>query len=119
MEARCVRFRLARALARCVAAGGLALLAACASPPPHGRVDLLDFLQDGTTRRADVQLRLGEPAAMFEGERILAYRLGRDAGGYLLLKGGSDWRQVRHNLMLVFDPQGVLQRHSLVDIESR
>lgn len=91
---------------------------ACASPP-LGRADLLDFLQLGTTRRTDVQLRLGEPNASFEGERILAYRLGRDDGGYMLVKGGAGWSRVRFNLMLAFDELGVLQRYTLVEIETQ
>lgn len=94
----------------------VALLVACTSPPQQGQSDLLDFLQDGNTRREEVQMRLGEPNAMYEGNRIVAYRLRRDQAGYVLVKGGSDWQEVRYNLMLAFDAQGVLRRHTLVEV---
>ncbi len=55
------------------------LLAACASAP-EGHKDVLDFLNDGVTRREDVLLKLGAPTAQYEDSRILAYRLGKDGG---------------------------------------
>ncbi|WP_298828028.1 hypothetical protein [uncultured Piscinibacter sp.] len=98
----------------------VARLAACTSPPQQqGQSDLLDFLQGGSTRREEVQMRLGEPNALYEGNRILAYRLRRDQGGYVLVKGGSDCQEVRYNLMLAFDAQGVLRRHTLVEVNPR
>lgn len=94
------------------------MLVACADAPPLGRQDLLDFLQDGLTRREEVRIRLGEPSSHYEGERILAFRLGTDRGGYVLVKPGSNWSGVGYNLMLAFDTEGVLRRHSLVEIGS-
>jgi hypothetical protein len=94
---------------------GAIVLAACVSAPV-GRNDLLDFLRDGETRREEVRMRLGEPSAQYEGERILAFRLSKDSGGYVLIKPGNTWSGVGYNLMLAFDGEGVLQRHSLVEV---
>lgn len=91
------------------------LLAACASQP-IGHKDMLDFLSDGTTRREEVQLKLGEPSAQYESSRMLAYRLGEDQGGYVLIGRGDNWRGVRYSLILLFDADGVLRRHSLVEV---
>jgi hypothetical protein len=66
----------------------LAMLTACASMP-IGRHDLLYFLQDGKTIREEVFLRLAEPSGIFEGGRILTYRLGEDEGGFTI-KGAKE-----------------------------
>lgn len=92
-------------------------LAACATAPV-GRKDLLEFLTDGATRREDVQLKLGEPAAQYDGLRVLAYRLVKDEAGYVIVGQRNNWYGVQYNLMLVFDGDGVLRRHSLVEIRS-
>lgn len=92
-------------------------LLACATTP-MGREDLLDFLKDGKTRREDVQLQLGEPSAQYEESRILAYRLSKDEAGYVLVGHRDNWLGVQYNLMLEFDADGVLRRHSLVAIRS-
>lgn len=85
-----------------------------------GRRGLLDFLSDGTTRKEDVLLRLGQPASTLEGERVLTYRLGEDRGGYFL-----DPAAVRpflgyraYSLVLIFDEQGVLRRHAMVPLSA-
>jgi len=92
-------------------------LAACASAPV-GNKSLLEFLNDGVTRREDVYLSLGEPSAQYEASRIVAYRLAHDEGGYSLAGRRADWAGVRYNLVLVFDAGGVLQRHALVEVRS-
>lgn len=89
-------------------------LAGCAANP-RGEADLLGFLQDGATRREDVYLRLGEPNAHYESGRILAYRLAKDEGGLYLITA-VDWPPKSYSLILVFDPQGLLSRHSLVQV---
>jgi hypothetical protein len=93
------------------------LLAACASAPV-GHKDLLDFLNDGVTRREEVQLKLGLPSAQYEGSRILAYRLSKDAGGYILVERRDNWYGVQYDLMLEFGADGVLRRHSVVEVRS-
>jgi len=93
------------------------VLAAC-STPPVGHQDLLAFLSDGLTRREDVLLKLGEPSARFEEARIVTYRLGRDDGGYFPAGGArSDWSAAPYSLVLVFDSNGILTRHSLVEVQ--
>lgn len=89
------------------------------SSPPIGRADLLDFLAPGATMRGDVLQRLGEPNAAYEGQRILVYRLRRDDGGYVLSRAaaGSYWGL--YNAVLVFDADGILRRHSLLEVQSR
>ncbi len=96
---------------------GVLQLAGCASEP-EGRADLLEFLRDGSTTRTQVELALGEPSAQFESSRVLAYRLRRDRGGYVLLRRRDDWAAVQYDLMLLFDADGVLQRHSLVEVHA-
>jgi hypothetical protein len=92
-------------------------IAGCAAAP-KGRKDLIDFLDDGVTRREEVLAKLGAPSARFEDSRILAYRLASDDGGYLLAATSGSWVDTEFNLMLIFDRDGVLQRHSLVRIHA-
>ena len=94
------------------------LLAACAGRPVRGQQGLVDFIQDDVTTRQDVQVRLGDPGATYEGERILTYRLGHDQGGDYVFRNKSDWLGVCSNLVLVLDDRGVLRRHSLVQVGS-
>jgi hypothetical protein len=100
----------------------------------------LPFIQDGETTKEDVLLSLGIPTAHFEGERILVYLLLVEEGKSLnvvslyienfsisteRLSAGSAWwcspktRLPRWNvsmyhLVLVFDENGVLTKHSLL-----
>lgn len=93
------------------------ILVACATVPA-GRKDLLDFLNAGVTLRDDVRLNLGEPSAEYEGSRVLAYRLRQTDTGYVLVGRRDTWYGVQYNLMLVFDGDGVLRRHSMVEVRS-
>lgn len=95
----------------------LAALGGCATAP-IGKRDLLDFLQDGKTTREEVFVHLAEPSATFEGERILTYRLEEDEGGYSLLGARSQNWSGKYSLVLVFDENGVLRRHSLVRVQA-
>lgn len=92
-------------------------IAGCAAAP-KGRKDLIDFLDDGVTRREEVLAKLGPPSARFEDLRILAYRLASDDGGYLLAASSGSWADTEFNLMLIFDRDGLLQRHALVRIHA-
>ena len=94
-----------------------AFLAGCASAPV-GQGNLLEFIQDGQTTKEDVLLKLGEPNAMFENARILTYRLSKDEKGWVLLGPTKGWGEAFVNLVLVFDSQGVLRRHSQVKVRS-
>lgn len=98
----------------------LAVLTACASgQPPAGRRDLLDVVKPGATR-AEIVLKLGPPFATFEGERIMAWTIGEDAGGYLVAATrtapGAPRPFARHELVVVFDADGRVDRHSLIEV---
>ncbi len=95
-------------------------LAGCASgPPPAGRRDLLAFVQPGTPR-TEVVLKLGPPFATFEGERIMAWSIGEDAGGYLVSGArhgaGAGRPFARYELVVVFDAEGRAVKHNLVEV---
>jgi len=101
------------------------LLAGCAtSAPPKGRPDLLDFLVDGQSTRTEILTTLGQPAGRFEADHVITYRLGcepKNRGYYVVerearLSGWPTWTQAKFSLVLVFDPSGVLQKHSLVKV---
>ncbi len=92
-------------------------IAACTTQP-LGRSDLLSFIRDGQTNREQTILSLGEPAALYEGGRILAFRLGKDDGGHFLVGKGAGFSSVKISLIMVFDDHGVLLRHSLVQVKA-
>ena len=105
---------------------GIALgFSGCATPThaiPGASPDLLVFLQDGATARADIVLRLGQPSAKLEQEKILTFRLGQDPkqGFYIIrTREGQQWQweSVRYSLVLIFNAEGVLQKHNLVLVE--
>ena len=91
-------------------------LAGCAGPAPRGQKGILDFLQDGTTTKQEITLHLGAPGATYEKDRILTYRLGRDEAGYYALPNKTDWSGVCSNLILALGDNGVLRRHSLLQV---
>lgn len=105
------------------------ILAGCATATrgPQGDTKLLAFLEDGRTCREEVLLKLGEPTGKFEAERILTYRVGWDAKskGYFLVRrelpntqfDWPEWIDAKYSLVLVFDPEKILRKHSLVQIK--
>jgi hypothetical protein len=90
----------------------------------------LPFIRDGKTSKEEVLSRLGEPANRYEGGRILTYEMCED----FYLKGSmrlSDTRPTdekgealraavrcsserTNNLILVFGPDNLVARHSVV-----
>ena len=64
------RFILIQLLAIC-------LMGCAAMTIPGASPDLLGFLVKGRTTRSQVLTTLGQPAARFEGDRILTYRIGQ------------------------------------------
>jgi hypothetical protein len=72
-----------------------------------------------------VLLRLGEPSASFEGERILTYRVGRTEAGerWLVARAVLAGPPKRagpaglESLVLVFAPDGTLEKHALVAVQ--
>lgn len=92
-------------------------VAACATTPA-GKHDRLEFLGRQPVTKQDVLSRLGDPSATFEHDQVLTYQLSHIKGGdYVLAQRGSNsWEGVNYDLVLVFDEQGLLQRHNLVTI---
>ena len=89
----------------------------------------LDFLIEGVTTKEDVLLRLGIPAAQFEGERILLYRLReRQKEGLAVIPPELGYRDARlapvrspwgtgdYSLVLVFDEKNILLKQSLIKV---
>jgi hypothetical protein len=100
-----------------------ALVSGCASTPT-GDPHLLDFLVDGRTTCDEVRQALGPPEAEFQGQSILAYRLGEDERGYtqgVQVPPGyapiGHWYGYQYSLIVVCGPTGVVERHSLVDLK--
>jgi len=93
----------------------VALVGACVTP--RGRTDLLNFIEDGKTTREQTVLQLGEPAAFFEEGRILCFRLGHDGGGAYVVGKSTGFAGVETSLVMVFNEQGVLIRHSQVQVK--
>ncbi len=118
-----------RLLAPLVAAAAVAAGCSHARPVPAAvSQKRLPFLADGSTTAEEVILKLGGPAAQFEGERILTYRLavtgdevvpvapclppsGRGDPRLAAWREGEMW-----SLVLVFDDRRVLVRHSLIRV---
>lgn len=95
-------------------------LAGCATPDRAARPDLLTFLEPGRTHREDVLLKLGQPSAAFEQERIITYRIGETArhDQFIVTPGTVyRWQKVRYSLVLVFDGGGILRKQALVCVE--
>jgi outer membrane protein assembly factor BamE (lipoprotein component of BamABCDE complex) len=105
---------------------GLALLLGCVPPvvppePQRLQQGLLAFLADGRTTREEVLLKLGTPLATFEGDRLWTYDFSWHPDGEWRRVGvtvQSPWhygfRPGACSLVLVFNAQGVVVRHSLV-----
>ena len=102
-----------------LAAAIVAALTACASTPPAGRRDLLDVVKPGAPRD-ELVLKLGAPFATFEGERIMAWSIGEDAGGYFVNSTtnapGAPRSFARLELVVVFDADSRVVKHSLVEV---
>ena len=118
-----LRYRFHGYVSSFLATLGLVLLflSGCATPATSivgAKKDLLEFLSPGHTTREEVLSTLGRPNRVFEQEKILFYRLGHDEKqGYYICNWIGSWEGVRYSLVLVFDPNGVLCKHRLVDVQ--
>ena len=105
------------------------IIAGCSKPhikPINNQLllnsELIGFIRDGITTREEVLLRLGVPSAQFEGEKILTYQLHVDQEGKWQLVAPKinefsnlrEWQKGTYSLVLVFNSDGVLRKHSLV-----
>ncbi len=101
------------------------LVAGCAAAPPIDRSDLLGFLVDGNTAKTEVLSKLGRPSGTFAAEGIFTYRIEFESKskGYWVVGRETDaspwpiWERANYSLVLVFNNQGVLEKHSLVNIK--
>lgn len=95
----------------------LLMVCSCGSlPPVFADKDLLSFLTPGMSQEA-ILLKLGEPSASFESGRVLTYRIGEDEEkGYFLLDRQVRWDNAKYSLVLVFDENKLLTKHSLVQV---
>jgi len=77
---------------------------------------LLAFLQAGSVARGEVEGRLGCPMTAYEDGRIVVYALQKNEGRFQAIPE-NDRRlgDVRFRLVLVYGPDGTMQRWSLVD----
>ncbi len=91
----------------------MALLAGCASVP-H-KVDL-DFLEQPSVTRDQVESQWGPPSATFEDDLVLSYRLSQKKTGYVLAQQCQycKWKGVSNDLILAFDDTGILKQHRLI-----
>ena len=88
----------------------------------------LALLEDGKTTKEDILIKFGIPSSQFEGERILTYRLrfNQKENRFEVVSVEVDrrdprfreWLQTEYNLVLVFDEKHILQRHSMLRINS-
>ena len=70
-------------------------------------------------------IELGQPSASFEQERIFTYRIGQyGEQGYFVISPkvvlpaqGVSWQNVHFSLVIVFDAQGRLQNHKLIQVD--
>lgn len=96
-------------------------LSACATSPvapvePGQVMRKLGFLRNGETTRREVLDRMGTTLASYEKDAMLTYLLyGDELGGFSV--GAPPARGTlrgEYSLVLVFDAQDVLRKHSLV-----
>ena len=100
------------------------LVAGCAASTvapedPQVVSERLPFIRDGKTPRKEVLSRLGEPDYRHEGGRILAYKMWMCAmEEQLPLSAEIRCRDPgTYNLILVFGPNNLVERHSLVRVK--
>ena len=93
--------------------------------PDDAKQKWLSFVENGKTTREELLLKLGTPSGRFQGDRILTYRLIAD--GEVLTPAPfevmytphmvSGWRENAYNLVVVFDENGVAQKHSFIKVK--
>ncbi len=105
----------------------LVLSAGCATTQHAADEALLDFLKNGNITKEIVLLKLGQPSATYEKEHIITYRIGHEKGrGYFLWDRDFNyseteyqylgWSVAKFSLVLIFDNENVLRKHSLVEV---
>lgn len=103
-----------------VSAIGIALTTACAEVATVDEQALkvaFPYIQNGTTEKQDLVDRFGPPVHAYQGGQIISYFAHRKEGTGVWSAGpmrvGQSFGE-RYALMLVFGPDDILERHSLV-----
>lgn len=112
---RFARLGLAIRLVSACAIIGVLVGAGCSYVAPVDEQTLSEafpFIRDGQTKMQEVLDRFGTPGNQYESGRIITYLAGMD-------ERSGHWRvgryfRARHTLVLIFGPDDVLERHSLV-----
>ena len=81
--------------------------------------EALPFIRDGKTPRKEILSRLGEPDYRHEGGRILAYKMWMCAMEEQrpLIAETRCREPGTYNLVLVFGPNNLVERHSMVRVK--
>lgn len=104
-------------MSRVLTAFLIVLIASCSGIPSQADPQLLSFVSVPGTTRSEAIERLGQPSATFEHEHILTYRIaGDEKSGYWVRDLQDNWLGTRFSLVLIFDDDGSLVRHSLVPV---
>jgi len=81
--------------------------------------ELLPLLENGKTKRSELEPMLGSPSFESTRDRVLAYRLAPDASGRLQAvkgRGVFRWNGVLFNLVIALDENDIVQSHALIQI---
>jgi hypothetical protein len=87
---------------------------------PEVAHDLLPFLENGKTRRDEIQKILGNPSFESERDRVIAYRVAPDGLGSLesvVWEGTFGWKRTQYNLVLAFNAEQILEKHALIQMK--
>lgn len=80
------------------------------------------FIRVGKTSREEILGRLGTLVHSYEGDRILTFSFQEDTNGrsHIVTRplgdSGPTWRRDIHTVVLIFDAEGILEKHSLIRI---
>ena len=104
-----------------IAFAGIALISGCSYNAPLDSEAVgrgFPFLRPGQTQRAEIKTRMGNPLASYESERILIYSVIESSSpGPFELGYARGYAIPLYHLVLVFGPDGALERHSLVRVQ--
>jgi hypothetical protein len=97
-------------------AGGCASTAEFAALPPSTANQRIPFLSDGITTKAECLARLGYPSIDDQANTLVYEVYGSANGAVSQLRSSGDLEGAdrRYDLVLTFDAQGILRRHTLV-----
>jgi hypothetical protein len=83
----------------------------------ESKFKIINFLKNHQTTREEIFQRLGEPKCLYESSRIITYCLNEWGDGTLFIHRGACedmWAACQWDLVLIFDNDSYLKKHSLV-----